>query len=627
MNFNVVLTCASITLSLLHVSTALLLWQLLGAKREPALFPYPLAGIFLCFVAWMAGYPGEGCFFIATASSLVFFLAYILSARNPKYRAVAYLFLVSVGFSLVVSTLWTLYLAEVIAAHSTPWFQIFFILINVVWWILGTSASTLGWFAQYLPLLARYRERPVDQYPHNQGFSPKVSIHVPCYMEPPQVVIRTLRALSLLDYGDFEVILVDNNTNDPSLWKPLEAECARLGSRFKFFHVEGLEGAKGGALNYALERTDPSAEIIAVLDSDFESSPQFLAKLVPFFARPEIAFLQTPHDYRDYEHSSFLRGCYWEYRRKHALVYPGMNEWDAGLLAGTMCLVRKSSLLEVGAWSTTCICEDSELSLRLGLAGYQGQYIIDTFGRGLIPETFFEYRKQRSRWIAGTVQQLRIHWRSVLFFWWNSENKRASSMKMAMCFLYRAGLLVDVLTIIMLMSFFILCTYLILKGMVVTIPVALLILIVVSATSQLISLEVMRELMQCSRRDMSRAILSGTALTHIRILSAFEGIARVRPFHWNRTNKFTAQPNRFFSLGDVVIELSFSLLGFILGFLFWYHAHPAQLDLVTFASLAAFILGILWATSAYIAVRADLDLRKREEISVENLDAVKCQIV
>src|SRR5262249_53919373 len=40
---------------------------------------------------------------------------------------------------------------------------------------------------------------------------PKVSVHVPCYNEPPAMVIATLDALARLDYENFEVILLDNN--------------------------------------------------------------------------------------------------------------------------------------------------------------------------------------------------------------------------------------------------------------------------------------------------------------------------------------------------------------------------------------------------------------------------------
>ncbi len=52
---------------------------------------------------------------------------------------------------------------------------------------------------------------------------PKVSIHVPCYNEPPHMVIETLDYLSRLDYDNFEVLVLDNNTKDEAVWRPLEA--------------------------------------------------------------------------------------------------------------------------------------------------------------------------------------------------------------------------------------------------------------------------------------------------------------------------------------------------------------------------------------------------------------------
>ena len=43
------------------------------------------------------------------------------------------------------------------------------------------------------------------------------------------MVIETLDALARLDYDNFEVIVLDNNTKDPAVWRPVEAHCATLG--------------------------------------------------------------------------------------------------------------------------------------------------------------------------------------------------------------------------------------------------------------------------------------------------------------------------------------------------------------------------------------------------------------
>ena len=97
--------------------------------------------------------------------------------------------------------------------------------------------------------------------------SPKVSVHVPVHSEPPEVVNAALDSLAALRYPTFEVLVVDNNTSDADLWRPVQAHCLKLGSRFRFFHVARLPGAKAGALNFALRHTSPDAEIVAPLDA------------------------------------------------------------------------------------------------------------------------------------------------------------------------------------------------------------------------------------------------------------------------------------------------------------------------------------------------------------------------
>jgi hypothetical protein len=52
------------------------------------------------------------------------------------------------------------------------------------------------------------------------------------------VVRETLTALSHLDYPNVVVQVVDNNTKDPQVWRPLETLCAELGSRFQFIHLD-----------------------------------------------------------------------------------------------------------------------------------------------------------------------------------------------------------------------------------------------------------------------------------------------------------------------------------------------------------------------------------------------------
>jgi exo-beta-1,3-glucanase (GH17 family)/cellulose synthase/poly-beta-1,6-N-acetylglucosamine synthase-like glycosyltransferase len=242
---------------------------------------------------------------------------------------------------------------------------------------------------------------------------PKVSVHVPAYNEPADMVIETLNALAQLEYSDFEVIVVDNNTQDEKVWRPVAAHCARLGERFRFFHVAPLEGFKAGALNFALRQTAADARIVAVIDSDYIVDPNWLRDLVPGFQDPRIAIVQGPQDYRDECQSAFKAMCYAEYRGFFHIGMITRNERNAIIQHGTMTLVRRKLLQDTGGWAEWCITEDAELGLRIFEAGYEASYVPKSYGRGLMPDTFVDFKKQRFRWAYGAMQILKSHGRSL----------------------------------------------------------------------------------------------------------------------------------------------------------------------------------------------------------------------
>jgi cellulose synthase/poly-beta-1,6-N-acetylglucosamine synthase-like glycosyltransferase len=243
---------------------------------------------------------------------------------------------------------------------------------------------------------------------------PFVSFHVPICSEPPDVVAATLLALRDLDYDAFEVLVVDNNTEDEQLWRPVEQLCHELGQRFRFFHLPVWPGFKAGALNFALKNTDPRASLIGVIDSDYEIAPNYLTEVIGYFEDEKIAFVQTPQDYRNGSLGRFFLMCYWEYWQVFAVSMVLRNRRNAILMHGTMSLVRRQALQRGDRWAEWCLTEDSELGLRILADGCGSAYVAKTYGRGLIPFSFHDYKRQRRRWVIGGVQQLKRHLRLFL---------------------------------------------------------------------------------------------------------------------------------------------------------------------------------------------------------------------
>lgn len=275
----------------------------------------------------------------------------------------------------------------------------------------------LGYVWELVDVLAR-REWPRgvdlrDRPRHRAEPHPFVSLHVPTHNEPPDMVLDTLRRLLELDYDDYEILLVDNNTDDPQLWRPVEEFCSRH-DRIRFFHLPDWPGYKSGALNFALSRTDPRARVVGVVDADYLVEPDFLDRCAPLFADPDVAFVQTPQDYREWEHAGYFRRLYHSYSYFFEVSQRSRNERNGAIFGGTMGLIRRDALEAVGGWDEWCITEDAELSLRLLRAGWTGLHVAESFGRGIMPLSFEALKRQRFRWCFGGVQILRMHWRSLL---------------------------------------------------------------------------------------------------------------------------------------------------------------------------------------------------------------------
>ena len=258
------------------------------------------------------------------------------------------------------------------------------------------------------PMRLMARRLPLPDHP------PLVSIHIPAYREPPQMLKETLDSVAALDYPNFEAVVIINNTPEESYWMPIEAHCRALGVRFKFLNIPALSGFKAGALNEALKVTAADAEVIAVIDADYVVHKDWLRDLMPYFADPSVGLIQAPQDHRDGERSVLKAVMNSEYAGFFDIGMIQRNEDDAIVQHGTLCLVRRSALEKVGGWGSDTIVEDTELGLRLFESGYHALYTNRRYGWGLLPDSFTAFKTQRERWAYGAMQIIRKHWRHMM---------------------------------------------------------------------------------------------------------------------------------------------------------------------------------------------------------------------
>jgi len=310
--------------------------------------------------------------------------------------ALAILYPVSQYLSLGETAFWLLGLGLLVPLAALSLVRT----IEIAWDLAGTAPRRLA-----NPTSAPPQENP-----------PKVSIHIPACREQPAVLRACLDSVAALDYPDFEVLVVINNTPDDTLWKPIEAHCRELGARFRFINLPHVDGFKAGALNAALERTHPDAEVIAVVDADYRVRRNWLRDLVPLFQDCAVALIQAPQHHTDRHTNPVQRMMNSEYAGFFDIGMVHRNEANAIITHGTMLLLRKDALIESGAWATDTIVEDTELGLRVLANGGVAHYTTQRYGQGILPDDTAAYAAQRQRWAYGAMQILRKHCRRLLPF-------------------------------------------------------------------------------------------------------------------------------------------------------------------------------------------------------------------
>ncbi len=278
----------------------------------------------------------------------------------------------------------------------------------------GTLLLVLVYAFYPLDILGRKRwDRTSEKAPYDPVYQPKVAFHVPTFNEPPEMVKQTLRRLLEVNYPeDHYTIMVLDDSTDESYIEPVRRFCEEKG--ITYIHRSERDGYKAGALNVGLEYTPDDIEIIAVIDADYQVDPDYIQDTAGYFVDEELGFLQTPQDYRNRDASFLTKYYYYADAYFYQAVLPSRNEANAIIFCGTMGLVRKSALEDVGGWSGDHVTEDAELATRLLGAGYQSLYLNESYGHGLIPESYQGYRAQHHRWSFGGGQLLRTRLGHIL---------------------------------------------------------------------------------------------------------------------------------------------------------------------------------------------------------------------
>jgi cellulose synthase/poly-beta-1,6-N-acetylglucosamine synthase-like glycosyltransferase len=266
----------------------------------------------------------------------------------------------------------------------------------------------------------------------DESLLPPVAFHLAISNEDPNVVIPTLESLLSVDYPDMIVIVVDNNTVSPLLWRPIADFCSNHSTRLFFHHVDQLRGYKAGALNYALDHTPSRYKYVAIVDADTIVAPTFLRSVMPHFEDLRLGALQTPLGFlKDPRQDPFHSRIFLIYRYFLSVYEPVASSMSAATFTGAMGVVRRDALQSSGSWRGYYLTEDMELTFRLFIAGYTTKFIDSPFGFSMPPPSARSFIQQHRRWNFGNCQVLRDY--GLRFLWMSLRDRLARPLVLLSC--------------------------------------------------------------------------------------------------------------------------------------------------------------------------------------------------
>ncbi len=252
------------------------------------------------------------------------------------------------------------------------------------------------------------------------GYHPFVSIHVAAYNEK-RVIERLLTSLDQLDYPEYEVVVVDDSTDESV--QILERWKGR--PRFKIGHRNSRLGFKGGALREALKVMDPRTEYVVIFDADSMPFPDSIERFLPYFyavngdkevkRRDEVAAVQSYQWHVLNKSESWLtEAVRAEYAGSYMIERPFQDAVGSlKMIAGTAYMIRADVLREVG-WGTS-LTEDWELTLKLYARGYKVVYTPWAETPAECVSTFARLARQRMRWAEGHTYNVRKWFLPIMF--------------------------------------------------------------------------------------------------------------------------------------------------------------------------------------------------------------------
>jgi len=234
---------------------------------------------------------------------------------------------------------------------------------------------------------------------------PRVTVQLPIYNER-YVIERLVETVAQFDYPRelLDIQVLDDSTDETqAVARACVERHQALGVPVAYIHRDNREGFKAGALQEGLKTA--KGEFVAIFDADFIPPADFLRRTVPYFNTLKIAMVQTRWSYVN-RHYSVLTEV-------EAILLDGhfaiehSSRFRTGLFFnfnGTAGIWRRNAIEDAGGWQHDTLTEDTDLSYRAQMRGWQFLYLPEIACPSELPVEMNAFKSQQARWAKGLMQ-------------------------------------------------------------------------------------------------------------------------------------------------------------------------------------------------------------------------------
>ncbi len=241
------------------------------------------------------------------------------------------------------------------------------------------------------------------------SYRPKVTVLVPAHNEE-FVIEETIHKLMELDYPEYEVLVIDDRSQDKTAEKLLSLyETYGAGShsgngsfRYHLREAGSLPG-KSAVLNEALTMTD--GEVIAVFDADARVDKDFLKAIMPFLADERTGGVQARKVMANFKHNLLTRCQNFEYSMDSYFQCGRDTIRGAVEFRGNGQVVKRKAVESVGGWNDYTLTDDLDLSTRFHLGGWDIRFAHKVLVFEEAITRFIPLLRQRRRWSEGSLMR------------------------------------------------------------------------------------------------------------------------------------------------------------------------------------------------------------------------------